>query len=93
MTIRYEPDTKLLFVAVRPYREECSKYSMSFDGSLEPYIKAGSYQGQKKKRMLAGTVASTAQNVYALVFDASKLGFFDEEILLNAPPPEPISMD
>ena len=93
LTIRYEPDTKLLFVSVRPYREECSKYSMSFDASLEPYTKAGSYQGQKKKRMFAGTVANTSQNVYALVFDASKLGFFDEEILLNAPPPEPISMD
>jgi hypothetical protein len=93
LTVRYEPDTKLLFVAVRPYREDCSKYSMSFDGSLEPYIKAGAYQGQKKKRMFAGTVASTAQNVYALVFDASKLGFFDEEILLNAPPPEPIGVD
>jgi hypothetical protein len=93
LTVRYEPDTKLLFVSVRPYREECSKYSMSFDGSLEPYIKAGAYQGQKKKRMFAGTVASTAQNVYALVFDASKLGFFDEEILLNAPPPEPLGLD
>jgi hypothetical protein len=85
LTARYEPDTKLLFVAVRPYREECSKYSMSYDGSLDPYEKAGAFLGMKRKRMFAGTVTNTAQNVQALVFDASKLGFFDEEILLNAP--------
>jgi hypothetical protein len=28
-----------------------------------------------------------------LVFDASRLGFFDEEILLNAPPAEPSDFD
>jgi hypothetical protein len=43
--------------------------------------------------MFAGTVASTSQNVYAMVFDATKLGFFDEGILLNAPPAEPFDMD
>lgn len=93
LTIRYEPDTKMLFVAVRPYREECSKYSMSFDGSLEPYQKAGAYVGMKKKRMFAGTITNTAQNIHALVFDAAKLDFFDEEILLNAPPAEPLDLD
>jgi hypothetical protein len=93
LTARYEPDTKLLFIAVRTYREECNKYQMSFDGSLEPYLKAKAYQGTKKKRMFAGTVASTSQNVYAMVFDATKLGFFDEGILLNAPPAEPFDMD
>ena len=87
LTARYEPDTKLLFVSVRPYREDCSKYSMSYEGSLEPYQKAGAYMGMKKKRMFAGTVTNTAQNVQALVFDASKLGFFDEDVLLNAPDP------
>ena len=85
LTARYEPDTKHLFVSVRPYREDCAKYSMSFDGSLEPYVKMGAYLGTKRKRMFAGTVTNTAQNVQALMFDADKLGFFDEEILLNAP--------
>jgi len=93
LTIRYEPDTKMLFVAVRPYREECNKYSMSFEGSLEPYQKVNAYLGQKKKRMFAGTVTNTAQNVHALVFDAARLDFFDEDILLNAPPSEPLDLD
>lgn len=93
LTVRYEPDTKMLFVAVRPYREECAKYSMAFDGSLEPYQKAGAFLGQKKKRMFAGTVTNTAQNVHALVFDAAKLDFFDEDILINAPASEPLDLD
>ena len=93
LTARYEPDTKLLFIGVRPYREDCNKYQMSFDKSLEPYIKDKSYVGTRKKRMFSGTVASTSQNVQALVFDAAKLGFFDEGILLNAPPAEPLDIN
>jgi hypothetical protein len=93
LTARYEPDTKMLFIAVRPYREECSKYQMSFDGSLEPYQKSGAYGGMKKKRMFAGTVTNTSQNINALVFDVAKLSFFDEDVLLNAPPSEPLHMD
>lgn len=93
LTARYEPDTKMLFIAVRPYREECSKYQMSFDGSLEPYQKSGAYGGMKKKRMFAGTVTNTSQNINTLVFDVAKLSFFDEDVLLNAPPSEPLYMD
>jgi len=93
LAVRYEPDTKQLFVAVRPYREDCSKYSMSFDGSLDPYTKAGAYLGMKRKRMFAGTVTNTSQNIHALVFDASKLGFFDEDVLLNAPDPHHPDLD
>jgi hypothetical protein len=93
LAVRYEPDTKQLFVAVRPYREDCSKYSMGFEGSLDPYQKAGAYLGMKRKRMFAGTVTNTSQNVHALVFDATKLGFFDEEILLNAPDPHHPDLD
>jgi len=93
LSVRYEPDTKMMYVANRAYREECSKYQMGFDASLEPYVKSKAFLGVKKKRMFAGTVASTSQNVQALVFDASRLGFFDEDILLNAPPAEPSDFD
>ena len=88
LSIRYEPDTKILFIAVRPFREDCSKYQMSFDAALEPYKRNEAYLGTKRKRMFAGTVASTTQNVQVLCFNATKLGFFDEGILLNAPAPE-----
>lgn len=93
LSVRYEPDTKMMYVANRAYREECSKYQMGFDASLEPYVKSKAFLGVKKKRMFAGTVASTSQNVQALVFDASRLGFFDEDVLLNAPAAEPSDFD
>ena len=66
---------------------------MSYDGSLEPYQKAGAYLGMKRKRMFAGTITNTAQNVHALVFDASKLDFFNEDVLLNAPDSIPSDFD
>lgn len=84
LTARYEPDTKMLFVSARSYRDDCSKLQANFEKSLEPYTKSKAYIGLRRKRMFAGTVTNMDYNVMALCFDTTKLGFFKEEILLNA---------
>lgn len=89
LTARYEPDTKMLFVSARTYREDCYKLQVNFEQSIEAYKKSNAFIGMKKKRMFAGTVASMDSNVMALWFDTTKLGFFKEEILLNAADSEP----
>jgi hypothetical protein len=81
---RYEPDTKLLYVVVKSYRDDCSKNFMNFEESLAQYRKNSSLLGTKKKRMTAGTVANTQAPVNALCFDTTKLDFFNETVLLNA---------
>ena len=84
LTARYEPDTKLLYVVVKSYRDDCAKNFMNFEESLAQYRKNGGLVGTKKKRMTAGTVANTQAPVNALCFDTTKLDFFNEATLLNA---------
>ena len=83
LTARYEPDTKLLYVVAKEYRAECNKAQLNFDESLAMHKKSGAFLGQKRKRMTSGTIVDTNLNAPALVFDATKLEFFREEVLLN----------
>ena len=89
LTARYEPDTKLLYVVAKSYRDDCAKNFMNFEESLFTYRKTKALVIIKKKRMTAGTVANTQAAVMALWFDTTKLEFFNENVLLNANNPEP----
>lgn len=93
LTIRYEPDTKLLYIVVKSYRDDCAKNFTNFEESLIPYRKSGALLGTKKKRMTAGTVANTQAPVTAICFDTTKLDFFNETVLLNANDSESTPMD
>ena len=93
LTARYEPDTKLLFVVVRTYRDDCSKNFINFEESLAPYRKTKALLEIKKKRMTAGTAANTQAPVNALWFDTTKLEFFDDAVLLNAKDSESSTAD
>jgi hypothetical protein len=84
LTARYEPDTKMLFVVVKSYRDDCAKNFTNFEESLMPYRKSKALVEIKKKRMTAGTVANTQAPVNALCFDTTRLEFFNEKVLLNA---------
>jgi hypothetical protein len=88
LTIRYEPDTKIIYVVVKSFRDDCARNQANFEESLTSYRKSGALLGTKKKRMTAGTVANTQAAVNALWFDTTKLDFFNENVLLNANDPE-----
>jgi hypothetical protein len=90
--MRYEPDTGMLYIASRSFREYCTKQQMNFDAVLEPYKQSKAFVEQKRKRMFAGTSSDVALNVMCLCFDTNKISSFIEnkEALLNAPPFEPI---
>jgi hypothetical protein len=93
LTIRYEPDTKVIYIVVKSFRDDCVKNQANFEESLIPYRKSGALLGTKKKRMTAGTVANTQAAVNALWFDTTKLEFFNENVLLNADNSEPSTAD
>ena len=92
LIMRYEPDTGMLYIASRSFREYCTKLQMNFDAVLEPYKQSKAYVEQKRKRMFAGTSSDVALNVMCLCFDTNKISSFIEnrETLLNAPPFQPI---
>ena len=93
LTARYEPDTKLLYVVAKSYRDDCAKNFMNFEESLFTYRKTKALVIIKKKRMTAGTVANTQAAVMALWFDTTKLEFFNENVLLNANNSEPAAVN
>jgi len=84
VVVRYEPDTKLLFVVNKEWRDDCAKAFMGYEDTLNPYRKSKAFVGLKKKRMLAGTAMGASDGVMALTFDTSKLDFFAEDAIVNA---------
>jgi hypothetical protein len=94
LVARYEPDTKMLYVVSRSYRDACQKMKLNFEETLIPYKKSGGFLRRDKKRMLAGTSTGTATAVNALFFDTTKLEFFKEEALfakdLQSAPANPV---
>jgi hypothetical protein len=89
LSIRYEPDTKMLYVSSNAYRTECAKCALNYDESLRPYIKNKALivhpgnQHTKRKRMFVGTAASNTAATMCLWFDTTKLDFFDEAALTS----------
>ena len=84
LTARYEPDTKMLYVVVRTFREDCAKVMANFEEVVSPYKKSKALVEIKKKRMTAGTLANTQAPVNALCFDTTRLEFFNENVLMDA---------
>ena len=84
VVVRYEPDTKLLFVVNKEWRDDCAKSFMGYEDTLNHYRKSKAFTGLKKKRMLAGTAMGASDGVMALTFDTSKLDFFAEDAIVNA---------
>ena len=84
LTARYEPDTKMLYVVARTFREDCAKIMANFEETVAPLRKSKALVDIKKKRMTAGTVANTQAPVNALWLDTTKLDFFNENVLLDA---------
>ena len=81
LNVRFEPDTKMLYIVVRAFRDDCNKTQMNYEEALMPYRKTRALVEVKKKRMTAGTVAATQTPVQCLCFDTKKLDFFNEEII------------
>ena len=84
LTARYEPDTKMLYIVGRTFRDDCAKVMANFEEVMAPYRKSKALVDIKKKRMTAGTVANTQAPVNALCFDTTRLDFFKESVLLDA---------
>ena len=90
LTSRYEPDTKMLYVVARTFREDCAKTMTNFEEVIAPYRKNKALVDMKKKRMTSGTVANTQAPVSALCFDTTRLDFFRESVILDAKADEDI---
>ena len=85
MSIRYEPDTKILYVSTSAYRQYCQRLQIGFEESIRPHRKSHALISDiNKKRLGAGTSFSGINGIAVLEFDATKLPNFDEKALEDA---------
>ena len=74
--IRYEPDTKRLFVDHKHLREDCVRTQINFKQFIADMKKIGAYAGSGSKRLSKGMKITTLP-VYAAEFDTAVSHFFD----------------
>ncbi len=74
--IRYEPDTKRMYFAVKPFREYCIKRQINYKGILEAFKKTGVFVGATNKRLSKG-MRIQAPAVRTLEFDTDHSDFLD----------------
>jgi len=70
LVVRYEPDTKHLYVSAKHYREYCVKFQIGYKDSLRELEKIGVFKESINKRMAKG-LKVVAPAVRALKFDTS----------------------
>ena len=76
--IRFEPDTKRLFVDYKHFREECIRAQINFKEVVDGLKKSGAYVRAGSKRLSKGMRINTLP-VYAIEFDTSVNDFLDME--------------
>lgn len=79
--IRYEPDTKLIYVSKVKFRSFCTLGQTSYTGVLDAMKKRKTFLGEKKVRMGKGTQLSHPEA--ALIFTNHGESLFEDGELLN----------
>lgn len=81
LAMRFEPDTKLLFVSITDFRQFCTSKALNMMEALEVYEKDKALVGTKPKRLGAGTVFANLPALRCYIIDTNKLKDFDAESL------------
>lgn len=71
LLVRYEPDTKLLYIGAKGFKDFCVRQQINYKGTLKELEKLGVYTGAMNKRLSKG-MKVVSPPVRALVFDTTK---------------------
>ena len=74
LLIRYEPDTKAMFIVSRAFRDDCVKAQINYKDLLKQLTIKGIYKGAVTRRMTTGTKIKGTP-VHALHFDCNAPDF------------------
>ena len=84
LIIRYEPDTKRMFIVSKAFKNDCVKFQINYRDTVNELLKMGIITKLDDKRMGKGTnLMSTT--VHTLIFDTTHKEFLDMNAFL---PPE-----
>lgn len=82
LTMRYEPDTKKLFIVAKDFKKYCVETQAGYRDTLSELKKRGIYLGADNKRMSKGMKVTSAP-VHALEFDCNSSDFIDVDGLVE----------
>jgi hypothetical protein len=82
--IRYEPDTKLLYVVASAFKRDCLDQMINYSETLSQLKRRGIFLNSGQKRMSKGTRV-TSLPVQTLVFDGAHSEFIDLEGYAKTP--------
>jgi hypothetical protein len=81
LLIRYEPDTKQMYIVSKPFRDDCVKAQTNYRGLLKLLEGKGIYKGATTRRMTTGTKIKGTP-VHVLHFDCNTPDFLNlDEII------------
>ena len=82
LVIRYEPDTKLMFIKVGHFNQDCVKYQAAKNDTIKELKQKGILVTTKNKRLAKGMDIDVGLSVRCMVLDCSNNEFFDIENLV-----------
>jgi hypothetical protein len=81
LLIRYEPDTKRMFIAAKPFKNDCVKYQVNYKDTLQQLSKKGIFLNTANKRLSKG-MKIVSPGVHCLIFDCSGSEFLDMDSIV-----------
>ena len=82
LVIRYEPDTKLMFIKVGHFNQDCVKYQAAKGDTIKELKEKGVFVTTKNKRLAKGMDIDVGLSVRCMVLDCSNSEFFNVENLV-----------
>lgn len=86
LLIRYEPDTKKMFLAAKAFKTDCVKFQVNYKDTLQQLEKKGIYLGTMNKRLSKG-MKIVSPGVHTLIFDCSNTEFISMDNIIKPETP------
>ena len=83
LIIRYEPDTRLMYVLANRFKRDCVESQIDYKDTLRALERKGIFKGTVTKRMSKG-MKIVSSGVHALVFDCNNSDFFDVDKFVDS---------
>lgn len=83
LLVRYEPDTKKLYISAKAFRDDCVEAQIGYKDTLKELKEKGIFLGAKNTRMSKG-MRITSPGIHALMFDCNVPDFLDMDGLVES---------
>ena len=83
LLIRYEPDTKRMFLAAKPFKDDCVKFQVNYKETLKRLGAQGIFLETTVKRLSKG-MKVLSPGVYCIVLDCANADFINVDGVVQA---------